>query len=84
MVYQRGDLSERKYLVTVYHSGWWNLDADTTVLFDALHAERLCVQRVFDRFGRTRSNRVELDRRAGIHLQLEPISMLVFEVEVLY
>lgn len=84
MVYQRGDLSERKYLVTVYHSGWWNLDADTTVLFDALYAERLCVQRVFDRFGRTRSNRVELDRRAGIHLQLEPISMLVFEVEVLY
>lgn len=84
VTYRLGERKSKDYLVSLFHDGWWDFSADITVLFDALHAERIAAQRIFDRWGLVSGNRVEVSRREHLHLPLAPISMTLFRVQVLY
>ena len=84
VTYRLGDRCNGDYLVSLFHDGWWDFSADITVLFDALHAERIEAQRIFDRWGFVSGNRVEVSRTDRLHLPLAPISMTLFRVHVLY
>lgn len=81
LLYQVHENKDRDYLLVIHHNGWQEGYLSAQVIYEALQANHLSFQRIFDSKGRVVVNRVEGSLSDLPTIHVTPLSTTIFSVK---